>query len=105
MATLITCSCGAVLRCNRLSERALAALHPPPDPKLLGLLYIAPFRVAYNNKLAYYEPPESEGRSNRRAGASAEDLSKDDAVNAEIIFGSCLPTRLRPVMKVRLSKP
>ncbi len=76
-----------------------AVLHPPPEPKVLPLLHIFPFRVAYKHKLAFHEP---ESRSQpEQAADSPEELQKKGAEKAERILGSCLPTCLRVKLKVR----
>ena len=68
-----------------------AVFHPPPEAKVLPLLYIFPFRVAFKHKLAVLE----------QAADAPDELSKTGVKNAEMILGSCLPTRLRTLLKVR----
>lgn len=71
-----------------------AALHPPPEAKVLPLLYMFPFRVALKHKLA------SEKQSELGADAPPK-LSKQEAEKAETFMASFLPTCLRSMLKVR----
>lgn len=80
---------------------AFAALHPPPDIKVLSSLYMSPFPAAVYHQLAFDEPGSGKSRSGQAVNDRSAKLGKEDAKKTETCLGSFLPTFLRSVFTVR----